>query len=371
MKKYRVLHLIDHLGLGGAQEVLLGLVKHADRERFEPEVAALYGRGVCWERLAGFGVPVYSLSRSKFVPFYLPALYRLCRRGRFDVVVTHLDASLVLGNVVGRLAGVRERIVYTHCDPERLRRHPLYLYLRRRVQPLATHVVAVYSGARDFIVQHEGIPAERVSVVHNGIDAERFQTDPALRAGARAEWAIPPGAPVLYGAGRLTYQKHFHAFLRIAAQVAERVPELRVLVAGVGPDESDLRRLADQLGLHEKVRFLGYVADATRLYAASDVFLLTSRYETTPLVVLEAMAARVPVVATPVGSVAEVFEDGVEAFFVPHDNEDLFAERVVTLLRDRAKAVEVADAAHRKVCTAGSAAAMTREFERLLSARLD
>jgi len=371
MRKYRVLHLIDHLGLGGAQEVVLSLVRHADRQRFEPEVATLYGRGPYAERIAALGVPVHSLSPGKLVPLYVPALYRLCRGGGFDALVSHLDASLVLGNALGRLAGIPERIVYTQCDPERLRRRRGYRFCRRHLQPWASHVVVVCAKVREYVVAHEGIPAERVSLVHNCIDPARFESVPGLRERVRTEWGILPEAPVVCSAGRLTYQKNFEAFLRIAARVAEDLPELRVLLAGGGPDESDLKRLAGQLGLAERVRFLGYLADATGLYAASDVFLLTSRYETTPLVVLEAMAARLPVVTTPVGSVAETFEDGTEAFFVPDGDEALAASRVAMLLRDREQAARVADAAHRKVCETCTAPVMTRQFERLLSERFE
>lgn len=360
---YRVLHVIDSLDLGGAQVVVLNLLKYADRTRFAPEALALHGRGVFWEQLCATGVPAWSLSFHHLFPSYVPGLLALFAARRYDVVHCHLLASNVIAKPLAALLRVPVRINHDHCNDKPADPRRWALPADRWANRFSTHVIAVSESTRRFVEEHEGVPAERTSTIHNGIDCERHQPRPEARAAARKRWHLPPEALVVAGIGRLTDQKNFALFLEAAALVLAREPSAFFVIAGTGELEAALRRQAAQLGLAERLRFLGYVADMTQLYPAVDLLLLTSRYEGLPITILEAMANRIPIVAAQLDGIAEVLTDGIDAALVSGQVAEPFARRVTELLQQPTLARCLAERALAKVRESYSAARMTRNVE--------
>ena len=214
-----------------------------------------------------------------------------------------------------------------------------------------------------FVVEHEGVPADRATTIHNGIDCEAFQPRPERRAAARAALGIPFDAWVVGGIGRLTHQKNFALFLETAATVLARHPSAYFVIAGTGEDDAALRAQADRLGISERVKFLGFVGDMAALYPALDTLLLTSRYEGHPITILEAMAAGVPIVASRLDGIAEMLTDGVDAALVMPGDHAGFADAVGRFLENSALAEECAEAALAKVRAQFSAQRMARECE--------
>ncbi len=361
--KFRVLHVIDSLDLGGAQVVLWNLLAHADRARFQPEAACLHGRGVFWERIRGTGVPVRSLSFDHRFPSYVPLLAWLMLTRRYDVVHCHLLAANVIAKPLAALLGVPVRINHDHCNDK--------LADPRRWVPAAdtwtnrfsTHVCAVSESTRRFLVAHEGMTEARTTTLHNGIDLAIFQPRPEQRAAARKKWALPEEAFVVGGIGRLTYQKNFALFLEVAADVVARHSQACFVIVGTGDDDAALRAQAAALGLGERVRFLGYVGDMTALYPALDMLLLTSRYEGLPITILEAMAVGLPIVASRLDGVEEVLADGDDCALVAPDDRAGFAARIGEMIAQPALAQRYATAALAKVRARFSAEAMTRAVE--------
>ena len=211
------------------------------------------------------------------------------------------------------------------------------------------------------------MPADKITLIYNGVDLERFHAAPeaSTRATWRHTWGLPENTPVVAGVGRLRQQKNFPLFLRVAREVLREIPQAVFVIAGEGPDRPDLEILARDLGIASKVHFLGYVSDMTELYAGVDVLLMTSLAEGTPLTVLEAMAMGVPVVATRVDGMAEVLEDGVDAYLVPPGDLGAGARRTCRLLQDQALARQFSQAGQRKVRYHYSALSMTRQLEKI------
>lgn len=364
-RKYRVLHVIDSLDLGGAQVVLENLIKHGDRERFEYEAATMHGRGVYWDRLETLGVPLHSLSFHHKVPLYVPRLAWLCFSRRYDVVHTHLLAANVIAKPVAALCGTRVRINHDHCNDKLTDPRPWALSADRITNRFSTHVIAVSESTREFVVEKEGVPPGRATTVHNGIDLAKFQPRPELRAAARERWKIPADAFVVAGIGRLTYQKNFALFLDVAAAIAREHPRAVFALVGTGEDEPALRAQVKGLGLEDRVKFLGYVADMPALWPALDCLLLTSRYEGLPITILEAMACRVPIVASNLDGMREILRDGENADLVPPGEPEPYAERLRRLIAEPALAARHADAALATVRADYSAEAMARAVERI------
>ncbi|MCE9611250.1 MAG: glycosyltransferase [Chthoniobacter sp.] len=362
--KYRVLHVIDSFDLGGAQTALLNLLRYADRERFEPEVACMHGRGVFWEQFAALGVPVHSLSPAKWLPLYVWRLARLLTARRFDIVHCHLFGANWIAKPVAALLGVRVRINHDQCN-DRLRHDSRWArWLDTATNHLSTHVCAVSKSTRDFLTEREALPAGRVSVIYNGVDAERYTP-------AKADADKAASAPLVAGVGRLHPQKDFALFLDVAAELARRSADVRFVIAGTGPEEASLKAKAAALGLAGRVRFAGHVADPRTIYAATDVLLLTSRYEGTPLTVLEAMASGVPVVAPKLDGLEEILVDGADCFLVPPGASGEFADRVADLLASPELRARFAAAARAKVAASFSAETMAAQVERIYISALE
>lgn len=362
-RRYRVLHVIDSLDLGGAQAVLINLIKHGDRSRFEFEAATMHGRGVYWEQLEALDVPVKSLSFHARFPSYVPALAWLCATRGYDVVHTHLLAANVIAKPVAALCGVPVRINHDHCNDKLADPRKWAPRADEITNRFSTHVIAVSESTRDFVVNHERVPDDLVTTIHNGVDVEAFQPRPELRASARERWGLPANAFVVGGIGRLTHQKNFALFLEVAAAVIARHPHAVFVIAGTGEEEAMLREKARALGIEQSVRFLGFVGEMAALYPALDMLLLTSRYEGLPITILEAMAVGIPIVSSDLDGVQEILVDGEDAALVEPGNAAAFASRVSELIAQPETARRLADAALRKVRSGYSAAAMARAVE--------
>ena len=353
MKK-RVLHVIDSFDLGGAQTALLNLLRATNRERFEPEVACMHGRGVFWNDFRNLDIPVHSLSPWKWLPLYIPRLAALIRARRFDIVHCHLFGANWIAKPLAALCGVAVRINHDQCN-DALRYESRFAFtMDRFTNRWSSHVCAVSASTRDFLIKRERLPDASISLVYNGVDLERFD---------------PPAAKprldrfVVLGVGRLHPQKNFALFLEVAAQLVRRGLAVEFRLAGTGPEEAALRTRAREIGIDDCVQFLGHVHDTRHLYACADVLLMTSRFEGTPLTILEAMAMRTPIVAPQLDGIGEILRHDEDALLIEPPERDLFVEAIERLAADAALAARLAESAHTKVRTHFSAGAMAAQVE--------
>ena len=369
--KYRILHVIDHLGSGGAQEAVCQIVKYGQKQRFQMEVVSLHGFGHYWEVLRSWGVPVYTLAPHGFaraaIPFIFLRLFRLLGRNRYDVVHTHLIGANVLAAPLAALYRVPVRLTHDQTHDDVRYRSFIHLGLDTLANRLNHHVIAVSSSIRTFLCQEEGVSTQKISVIYNSVDLQRFSpnNDPTAKEQGRRKLGLPADALVVGGVGRLHYQKNFPLFLAVAAEVCSQFPQAIFVIAGEGPERATLEEMSRKLGIASRVRFLGFVKEMPELYQSLDVLLLTSHFEGTPLTVLEAMAMGVPVVASQVDGVAEILDDGKDALLVPWEDKELFTRQISELLADRDLAQRLAQSGQKKVRRHYSAEAMVRKVEAL------
>ena len=363
MKK--VLHVIDSLHLGGAQEVVLNLATCGNRRRFSHEVATMHGRGVYWERMQALGIPLHSLSPHKFFPWYAASLPALLLRGRFDILHCHLVASNIIAKPLGGLCRVPVILNHDHTNDDYRANDRARLALDTLSNRLASHIIAVSDSCRRFLVEREQVPAEKITLVQNAIDLRRYSPACGTRSEARKALGLPENCPVVAGVGRLNPQKNFSLFIRVAAEVLKRHPQAVFILAGDGPEEGLLRELARKCGVAERLHFCGYVSDARKVYLAADVVLMPSLFEGLPMSLLEAMAMRVPVVASELDGIAEVVDNGRDGFLVPSGNTEAFCERVCQLISNPPLAAELGTAASEKIARRFSSERMCREVERV------
>jgi glycosyltransferase involved in cell wall biosynthesis len=240
--------------------------------------------------------------------------------------------SNVWGTIIGRLAGVP--VVIAHEHGWSFTGRPLRRLLNREVVGRNTDIyLAVSRDYRRKMISVEGISPCRVLFLPNGI--------PRLAAGdgqrdVRTELGIPPGAPLLAAVGVLRPEKALDVLLKAMALLAPELPELRALLIGDGPERERLESLAREIGLDERVIFTGNRTDVPDILPALDLAVCCSDYEGSPLSVLEYMEAAKPIVATRVGGVPDLIEDGVHGVLVEPQDPPALAGAIAAMLHDRA-----------------------------------
>ena len=330
----KVLHVIDSLDLGGAQTFLLGLCTHLDREHYLPEVACMHGRGVFEEAFRDIGVNVRSLSPGKFPPWYVPEFIRMLRGEHYDILHFHLFGANLCAKPLALLAIHPGVVVHDQCNDSSRDRNPLLLAADAFWNRLSGKVIAVSESTRRYLLDREDLPDDLVTVIPNGVDTTLFR--PASsdeKAVAREKLGLPPGAFVIGGIGRLVEQKNFSQFLKTVSRVLSERDDVIALVVGTGPLETELKQEAADLGIGQRVFFAGHIADRPSIYHAVDALLMTSLFEGTPMVLLEAMASGLPVVASSVDGIAEVCTSGHDAFLVQDIHGDTFQKCLLKLLQ--------------------------------------
>jgi len=288
----------------------------------------------------------------------------LLRRYRPSIVHTHMAKAGTVGrlaaaaynNTIGRRH--RVRVVHTYhghvldgyFGPLKTK---AFIGIERGLAAATDRIVAISPRIRDELADEYAIgkPAQ-YSIVRLGFHLDAFtRIDDANRADARRSAHLDASAPVVTTVGRLTAIKHQTLFLEVAKIVAATHPSATFLIVGDGELRPGLERAARDMGLEEHVRFLGWRRDLPAIYAATDVFLLTSRNEGTPVALIEAMASGCAVVSTDVGGVRDVIVDEKVGSVSPFGDVDSLAAHVSDLLRDRDRRVEMG-AAGRKLAAA-------------------
>lgn len=371
MERIGILHLITELSAGGAQTALLRLLTGLDRSRFSPAVACLYnGDGAAAQHIRALGVPVTDLGMTaKWRWDALGRLYGLLRRERPAILHTWMFHANFPGRVVGRLAQVP--IVVTS------RRNTnvggmLRELLNRWTARLDDKVIAVCEMARQLEIERARVPPDKVVTIYNGVDTGQFAApDAPAVARSRMALGIPAGVPLVGAVGRLHRQKGFADLITALAQVREHFPAVRLLLVGDGELRGDLEARAQSLGLSRVVRFAGPRTDVPAILAGLDLFVLPSLWEGLPNVVLEAMAAGLPVVATAVGGTPEVVVDGISGLLVPPRDPAALAEALVLLLRDSGLRRKMAQAGRERVEQCFSVEQMVRKTEDLYETLLN
>ncbi|MFD4476961.1 glycosyltransferase [Streptomyces sp. NPDC058471] len=296
----RALHIITGLGVGGAEQQLRLLLRHLP---VDCDVVTLTNPGPVAEGLTADGVRVIHLGMSGNRDLgAVPRLVKVIRGGGYDLVHTHLFRACLYGRIAARLAGTRTVVATEHSlGDSQMEGRPLTpgvraLYLTGERLGRATVAVSPSVAER---LGRWGVPRQRIHVVPNGIDVERFRFDPRARIAARRQLGLPDEAFVVGGVGRLAPGKRFDVLLHALAALPQ---DVRVLLVGGGPDEAKLRATAAQLGVADRVLFAGERphlsregADLPALLAAMDVLASPSPEEAFGLAVVEGLAAGLPV----------------------------------------------------------------------------
>jgi glycosyltransferase involved in cell wall biosynthesis len=370
----RVAQLVTELDPGGAERIVHDIATGLDPSRFESLVISVRpATGDVAEWLERAGVPVRSLgSRGRLGLGDARRLARVLKEERVEVLHAHLHRAIRLAASAAPRAGVRATVATVHDIQAMLAGWRLRA-MRRAARGLDA-VACVSEAARADFVARVGIAPEKVRVIPNGVDAERFDgtLDGAFdRAAVRRGLGVDDDAFLIISLGRLRPEKGHDTALRAMVEVVKDEPKARLVVVGDGPERARLEKLASSLGLEPRTTFAGQRDDVPAVLAAADCMVAPSRFEGFGLAAAEAMAAGLAVVASNVHALPELIEDGVSGLLVPPDDAAELARAVLGVLRDREIAKRLGEGARARVAERFGLGAMLRAYAALYTETLE
>jgi sugar transferase (PEP-CTERM/EpsH1 system associated) len=325
----RVMHVTYKFGVGGMEVGIAKLVNGLDATRVASAICSSVPGDSLKERLRP-GVQLFELSRRRGNDLNLVAdLYRLFKRERPHVVHTHRWGTLLEGTLAARLAGVPFVVHGEHGTLETRWRNA---WIQRRLWHHVDRVLSVSSRLAERMAQEMAFPLDRITVIRNGLDLNRFQPV-ADKTAARQALGISPDQLVIGTVGRTVPVKDHPTFLRALARVRDAGVRFTAVIAGTGPAFQDTVRLAESLNLTE-VQLLGNRDDVDTVLRAFDIFVLSSTSEGLSNTIQEAMATGLPVVATNVGGADELVVEGQTGILTPSGDDRAMADALLALARD-------------------------------------
>jgi glycosyltransferase involved in cell wall biosynthesis len=356
----RIAFCITDLDPGGAERALVQLVKGLDRNRWEPAVFCLAGHGALADELLAAGTKVMCLGARHWSSIWvILRLARELRRFQPTIVQTFLFHANLAGRLAARSAGVDKVVAGIRVAEKRSR---IPLWLDHWTNRLVTTNICVSQAVADFSITQAGLAPEKIVVIPNGVDVRKFAD---AHPSDLRPFGIPEGSPVLLTIGRLDRQKGLTDLIEAAALVAARFPAVHFLLVGEGPERSAIERLIGEKGMAERVHLAGWRPDVPKLLATGFGVVLSSHWEGMPNVVLEAMAAGLPVVATGVEGTAELVMDGQTGVLVPIKSPQALAEAIGRLLADPVSSKALGAAGRERVTAQFSWAQMVARYEAL------
>ncbi|MCC6493240.1 MAG: glycosyltransferase [Pirellulales bacterium] len=329
--KALVIRSVDGAG-GGAEKIILRTAGHADRERLQLTICAIYRRGDCrfdfverGQKVGARVIPV--LQRSLWDGEVQRSLNAIVKNGDFDLVHGHDYKANFYALRIAKRHGLPAVSTAHGWTGHLWREQRVYYPVDKRLLRKFHAVICVSSDIRNELLR-AGAPPLRLRTVLNGINAQKYQRNDETRGAVRRELGFGPQAIVIGAVGRVEPQKRFDLLIEAFARLARHSSELQLLIVGAGSLLEPLRAEVRRRGLEQRCRLVGQRADMLRLYQAFDMYVQSSDYEGTPTVLVEAMAMRIPIVATDAGGTTELVRPGEHGLIVPKQDVEALCSAI-------------------------------------------
>jgi glycosyltransferase involved in cell wall biosynthesis len=335
----RILFVIPSLAGGGAEKVLLNILKYLDRKQFIPYLAVFDYKGEYLKDVPEDIVVFDMKKRNRFGFFKLVLVmaFTILPGIKPDAVVSFLVYANLVAVIAKIISPVKPQVLinernYTLKAERNIRTIRIKEILIRKIYPRADRIITVSSGILSDLNKKYMIPEKKLQVIYNGVDINMIRGTKEDEI-TDIDWFIDD-TPIISACGRLIYQKNYPLLLKAFA-LAQTLIDMKLLILGQGKDKNMLKGLVDKMGIKKKVLFMGFQKNPYKYIKASKIFILSSRWEGFPNVILEAMACGVPVISTRYPGVQEVIDDGADGIIVPSRNPDMMAEKIVRLFKDK------------------------------------
>ena len=369
----RVFFLLDSFMLGGTETQAVELARRLDPSRYQVTIGCLRREGPLLDRLKGSSIKVVEVGMGKGIdsPSGMLGVLRLARRLRKQRIEI-LHAHDLWSNLVGMAAAMLARVPVTITSQRDLSHDAWYGTYRGRIlrffQGHSSIVLTNAKAIRDGLITNDGLPEQKVCVVYNGVDLEKFQSKKSNR-----ESLFPgsTGKKLVVLVGNMISGVKGHADLVSAAtSIVKLHPETQFVLVGEGGKRSEFEAQAEAAGVKPNFLFLGRRTDVPEILACCDIAVLPSLAEGMPNAVLEYMAAGLPVVASALGGNLEVIEDGVSGLLVPSQDPKALSQALNRLLSDDQLASRLAEAARGRVVQGFSFEHLVEEVDALYTGLL-
>jgi glycosyltransferase involved in cell wall biosynthesis len=323
--------LLSSMPIGGAETLLVNLVRRIDRSRCIPSIACLKEKDVLGELMAQEVNVFDKLINHKYDVAVTGRLKKLFVEHQIDAVVTvGAGDKMFWGRIAARRARIPVILSALHSTgwPDGVGN------LNRMLTGITDGFIACAQQHAEYQIQEEKFPKEKVFLIPNGIDTEQFVLSSQSRHQWRSKIGIEPSAPVVGIVAALRPEKNHDLFLQSASLLVNEMPEARFVIVGDGPERERLEELARVTKIEKFVHFLGSVQDIPGVLSMIDLFALTSHNEASPVSIMEALSCKRPVVATDVGSIDESVLEGETGFLVPAGNANEMFKRWRQILTD-------------------------------------
>jgi glycosyltransferase involved in cell wall biosynthesis len=334
--KIRILHLIETGGPGGAEKVLLNIVKHINSRQFS-SLVMVPRKGWLYETLKKHHLETRVLEshRSWDVGFLLK-LSSLIRKEKIDLIHSHLPGMNFYSCLAGRITKRPVIVTYHGMIEDGDKRKWKNIFKNFMVRNTAAQVVTVSDYLKKELIKKIGVDPNKIVTLYSGIDFNAFgPTKSSVEL--RQKLGLPESTPLVGTIGNIRKSKGYEYLMRSVKLVVQKMPNVFFLIVGEKEEKlfHELNKLTEKLGLKERIKFLGFREDVADCLNILDIFVLSSTTEGFSIATVEAMSLAKPVVVTDCGGPREIVTDGQTGFLVPPGDHKSLAEKIILLLRNQ------------------------------------
>lgn len=358
----RVLHLIQGLEVGGLEYMVVNLLNGLDMRRYQSSVCCYDTLGPLVKSLNG-EVEIHHLKRKQGVDYtYSFKLAIFLKRKKIQILHLHNSTAFFYGVIAGKIARVPV-IVYTEHARDVF--PDIKIRIADKFLSLFTDKVIVVAGyLKKNLIKYEWFNPLKMTTIYNGIDETKFNFE-SHPTEIREGLGLPENRKIIGIVARLDPIKNHKCLIKAMQLVIKKFSDSLLLIVGDGSQREELEGLTKNIGLERNVIFLGTRQDVPQLLSIMDIFILSSKSEGLPITLLEAMAASKPIIATNVGGIPEVIENGINGILIPPDNSEAMAEAVLELLKDEEKSKKLGMMARKRFENNFTLPMMVRKYEEL------
>lgn len=337
MRKINILYVITSLGIGGAENLLLSYLKRLDRSKYNFLVCALREKpDDLFSEISNYAEVTNLGMNNKFNPSVIFQLRKLIKKTQPDIIHTHLFQARFYTTIAYQFS--RRSVLITHKHNNvNLKKHNVFILLEMLSIIFNKKVIAISQSVKDSLKKFELVPEKKIFVLTNGIDYQKYNKSAISKH-------FSNNRPLTIGTVcRLEWQKGLSYLLLAMNIILAKFPQTRLEIVGDGSLLGELQHLSKKLGISNSVFFFGKFAEVIPFYNRMDIFVLPSLYEGFGIVLLEAMASGVPIVATNVDGIKEVVIDGVSGILVPPKNPRAIADAILKIIENPQLANQLVD----------------------------
>ena len=357
--------IASKLQVGGAERQLQELINNINKQKFNITVICLYNLDKIGEEIKRSGIKCYSnILRSRFFLPSMRTLIKILRDEKINLCfIWNQPLTMFYGVIAAKCVHVDKIITAIHSTIS-LERMLRKYFINKLLIRFVDKIIAVGTNQREYLIQREHFPPEKITVIFNGVDIDKYQGD-VNKENKKRELGISRNYKVVGLIGRLHACKRHDIFLRAARLVVQQYPNVIFSIVGDGEERRNIETLIEKLDLGQHVRMLGFRRDIIEITKILDISVLSSDTEALPMTIIESMASHVPVVATEVGSVPDLIMNGENGILIPPHSPERLAEAILRILNNEPLAHKMGENGYHIAYTKFSVESMVANYERL------